>query len=494
MKKIYTLWVIFFVLSGTVQVACSNETLLDELDVLMETGTKADSDPAQSNNTGMYPFLGELAENLDLDITINSSQYSDGSTMEVLSRFSTWVGDQKKSLHFSGWLEYGSQEDTYSGLTRFWQDKGRERRILEISQAYGLFYLGEVELTMGKKVLSPDTNSIYPLSSFYHPLDLTVPVEPKTFGLWQISADYTIKDSSFIAYIFPVFQDHKIPGSQSRWLTYTDYNQYWFEDEFGALSYFDFIRSFVLYYFSDTMGEDEILKDLLDNENVVFENDLPEITPSEMGYGGKILTSFGGFDLFGSFFYGPNPYPVIRVEDRGTEMAVIKTNPSVRRLAAGGTTVWRNFEFHTEIMYSTAVSDTDDTYIAYTGGLTLTDEITSSLLHIDQMQWRIDYAGEKITTHQDHEGYYFSSESIRPFTNDILLQVLMQVNDDINITYFLDADLGNNAWYQRISSSYRLYRGVVAELFLEFFNGDEKSFIGMWKNNDRIGLKLTWTF
>jgi len=494
LKRIYTFWIVCVFLFGMVQTACANEVLLDELDLLLEIETEPDSDTAQSSKAELHPFLGQLTENIDFDITLKASQFDHDSSLEVLSRFNTWVGDEEKSFHFSGWLEYGSQEDTYSGLTRFWLDKGRERRILEINQAYGRFYLGEVELTFGKKVLPPDTNSIYPLSGYYHPLDLNVPVEPKTFGPWQVSADYTINDSSFTAYIFPVFQDHKIPGARSRWMINSEYTQYWFEDEFGFLSDFDSIRSLLLYYFGDILGLNETLKDLLDNETVVFENDLPEIKLEEMGYGVKFTTSFGFFDLFGSFFYGPNPYPVIRVEDRGTEMAVIKNNPPVRRLAAGGTTTWRNFEFHTEIMYSSASNDADDTYIAYTGGFTLTDEITSSLLHVDQVLWRIDYAGEKITTHQDHEGYYFSSKDIRPFRDDILLQVLLKVNDDTDITYFLDADLDDDAWYHRISSSYRLYPGVVAELFIELFDGDEKSFIGRWKNNDRIGFKLTWTF
>jgi hypothetical protein len=507
-KKTYIVFMILFIVFCMFTIVYSEETNkneldeLDELDSLMKTDVKINSDSENTSNdkSELSNLFGQFSKNLDLDIAVNSSYFFesmpgyDDYSMEVRSKFSSWAGDPKHSFHFSGWLEIGSQKDTYSGITKFFRDEDRKRRIIEINEIYGILDLGEVEMTVGKKVLSPDTNSLYPLSGFYHSLDLNVPVEPRILGLWQVRADATIKETNFTAYLFPVFQDHKIPGSKSRWMTNKKYNQYWFNDEFELSSYFDFLRSYLLYYFGDIFELDKTLKDLLDNKTVLIENDLPEFKLEEIGYGGKAKTSLGKFDIFGTAYFGPNPYPVVKIVDKGNYMSVQKKNPPVWRLATGGTATWRDFEFHTEIMYNSAINNTDDDYISYTGGLTYSSETLSSFMGIDLIQSRIDYAGEQITKDQNHEGYYFSSREIRQFTNDILFQLVMQINDDTNAIYFLDASLAYNAWHHRISGSYRLYPGLVAECFVELFDGDDQSFIGRWKDNNRIGLKLTWTF
>jgi len=52
---------------------------------------------------------------------------------------------------------------------------------------------------------------------------------------------------------------------------------------------------------------------------------------------------------------------------------------------------------------------------------------------------------ESIVPRQDVQGYYLSSEYIRPFTKDILLQLLLQVNSDTNLYYHMDLDIGRDA-------------------------------------------------
>ena len=41
-----------------------------------------------------------------------------------------------------------------------------------------------------------------------------------------------------------------------------------------------------------------------------------------------------------------------------------------------------DFEFHTELLYNHAKDNTDDSYISYTGGATITDAVTAALLNI----------------------------------------------------------------------------------------------------------------
>ena len=498
LRKIFITLLINYFIFGMVANVWSSAFVLDELNVSMKKDSPEKNTTDDKSETAT--LFKQFSRNLDLDITSNYSYFfesvseKDDHDLEIRSNFSSWAGNKEQSFHFSGWFENGTQKDTYAGITRFLRDEERERRIVEINELYGVVDTGEIELTAGKKILPFNTNSIYPLSGFYHPLDLNVPTEARILGLWQVSADVTIKETDMSAYIFPVFQDHKTPSSQSRWMPNSDYDIYWYEDEFGLSAEFNFIREFLLYYFGDTFELNDVLKDLLDNEDVIIINDLPQFKLDEIGYGGEIKTSYKDIDLFGNFYYGPNPYPVIRIVDRGSHMEVIKNNPQVWRLATGGTATWRDFEFHTEIMYNAAVNGTDDDYISYTGGFTYTSDFLASLMRIDTIQTRLNYSGETITDKQDHDEYYFSSKDIRQFRNDILFNLTAQINDDINFFYLLDANLDDSAWYHRIAGSYRLYPGIVAECFVELFSGGSDSFISSWKENSRAGLKMQWTF
>jgi len=67
---------------------------------------------------------------------------------------------------------------------------------------------------------------------------------------------------------------------------------------------------------------------------------------------------------------------------------------------------------------------------------------------------------ESIVPRQDVQGYYLSSEYIRPVTKDILLQLLLQVNFDTNLYYHMDLDIGRDAQYHRIGGTYRFYPGI----------------------------------
>ncbi|MDD9303473.1 MAG: hypothetical protein HUK40_14490 [Desulfobacter sp.] len=256
------------------------------------------------------------------------------------------------------------------------------------------------------------------------------------------------------------------------------------------------IKAFILYYFGDIIENSPWLKDLLTDPAVtaVTENDRPNNGLDEMGYSGLIKSAWGDLDLFSSIYYGPNPYPLIYVEDRGSVVALIKRNPNVSRFAGGGTYTWQNMEFHGEILYNLASDHTDDDYISYVGGATLTDDWTALMLNIDQVHWRLDWAGEIITSRQDAQGYYFSSDGIRPFTGDLLLQLLLQINPDLSLYYHMDLDFDHNAQYHRLGGTKRLIPGLTLDVKAEFFDGDDTSFIGLWRDNDRVSCNLTYHF
>jgi hypothetical protein len=44
-----------------------------------------------------------------------------------------------------------------------------------------------------------------------------------------------------------------------------------------------------------------------------------------------------------------------------------------------------------------------------------------------------------------------------------------------------------------VGISYRLYSGLVSEVYMEWFDGDYGSYVGQWRDNDRVVVLLRWT-
>ncbi len=471
------------------------EDLLKELDSLMAPGP-------MEQEQGQRPILDQVFEHLDLALSLTYKGYLDSkpgyddNEGEAMLKFNTWTGGDSFSFHVDGWAEYGTMDDTWAGVTPVLPDNDRERRFLEISQVYGLLDFDNFGLTLGKKILPENTNAIVPVSQVYHPLDLNDPADYRTLGVWQVTLDKTLGDQTeFRASVFPAFQDPKLPSSTSRWMDNNLDESRWYSEALDVDN-LDDVTGFILYYFGDVIENSPFLEDLLTDPavTVVTENDRPDNQLDEMGYSGLVKSAWGDLDLFSSIYYGPNPYPLVYVEDRGSVVALIKKNPNVARFAGGGTYTWESMEFHGEVLYNLSSDHTDDDYISYVGGVTITDDRSALLLNIDQIHWRLNWAGEIITSHQDAQGYYFSSEVIRPFTGDLLLQLLLQINPDLTLYYHMDLNFDDNAQYHRLGGTLRLAPGLTVDVKTEFFDGDDTSFIGLWRDNDRISCNLTYHF
>jgi hypothetical protein len=475
------------------------DNLLKELDILMEV-------PDQEKNDTPETVLGQFSNHLDLEISTTFAHYRVSSpgdtdeTGEIRLRYNTWAGGDHFSFHMDGWAELGTQSGMYQGISPVFRDTRRERNILELNQVYALVDTDGIGMTVGRKIQPNNTNAIVPISQVYHPLDLNIPVDYRVLGVWQVSLDKHLgNNTAFQASVFPFFQDHKIPGATSRWMRVTPSRSYWYSDELKlddmtGFESMDHTRAFILYYFGDMIENSSLLKNLLTNKTVVLENDRPDSDWEEMGYYGLVKSSPGKLDLFGSIFHGPNPFPLLFVEDRGSDVALIKKNPVVTRVSGGGTYTWKNLEIHAEGLYNRSNAGKDDDYFAYTGGVTISDRWTASLLGIESVFWRMDYAGEMMINHQAAPGYYFSSRQIRPFTDDLLLHLLLRVNPSFNVYYHMDLDFRHNARYHKLGGNYQLPWGLNLDISVDFFDGDNRSFIGLWRDNDRINCQLSYRF
>lgn len=473
----------------------SQEDLLDQLDSVMSS-TDEETPPEKREGFGFY----QLADHLEMLLTLKyghmfENRGRDDDTGEAKIDFSSWAGTDMASFHFSGWLEAGSQKRTYAGVSDAFRDEDRRRNHLEINELYGFFSFGNLEVSLGKKVFALDSSQLYSPGRIYHSEDFNVPVDSKTLGIWHGAIDYSLSDIRLSFAVLPVFQEHKIPENESRWMPWQLNSSQWFEDEFQdsikrGYSISDLYR--LLYYFRDALRGDDILRNLLDNRTIVFEKNLPGANFRDMGYSARIKGSAGMWDLYGSYYSGPGSYPLIRIDNRPKEVAVIWEYPPVHRIAGGFSTAWKGIEFHGEGAYTYSENRRDDSYVSFFGGITYINDSLALKINCDRMEISLNFGKEHIISHQNADGYYFSSETIRLFKGDIVPGITLFVNEALTLYYLTDQDLKYDSQYHRAGLKYRLMPGLVSDIYLESFDGDDRSFIGRWRDNDRVCFVLKW--
>lgn len=487
--------------------------LLDELDAIMDSDKKKESQNGTVRSGEEEDLLSQIGGHFNAELRLRGFRFfekppdlfidSDRHIYAGETRFncSTWMGKDFWSLHTAGWFEAGTQDSTYTGLDRFMQDRERDRRYAELNEIYLVLSAENADLTLGEKIFKNGVCTIYSPADRYRSLDLNDPLDLKDFGLWQASLDYYAGDTTYTASVLPVFQPHKVPDIGSPWMAGSfsgfDLNfgkgqpsPYNFDVLPGSLN--EFIE--MMYFFWDLLFNEPELSNLISNRTVTVEEKLPGNGLEDYGWFGRAKTSFGLWDVFVSAYHGPGFYPVIKVEDRGSVVAIIKDNPNVFNLAAGFSTTWKDFEFHGEALYNRTDHQKDDSYINYVGGMTYTERVLARILHLDRIDLAVEYAGEIITSDQACKGYVIDSRYARIGRDDIFASAQVVVNDDVALHYLTDIVFWNRSQFHRVGASYRIMSGLVLGLDFEFFDGQELSYFGRWSNNDRVITTLTWSF
>lgn len=489
-----------------------DKALLDELDTFMGSGQEAP--PVKEKEKGEQGIADQIKEHFLGELRLrgygffrdapNPSPFVDGSNAvaEVLLKGSTWVQRDYWSVHASGWFEAGTQDDTYTwdGIGFLPRDTSRERNHLELNEMYLVLSGENKDLTLGRKVFRPGISTIYSPAFRYRFLDLNDPLDWKDLGAWQATLDYYSGDTTFTGSIRPVYQPAKIPSASSRWMLgafdvtapgigpggLPNFN-------FNILpGSFDELVSMLYYFWNLLIGGD--LGNVLAGRNVIFLEDIPDYDPEDYGYYGRIKTSYGLWDLYGSAYHGPGIYPVLRYQDLGSVVAIIGEFPNVFNLSAGFSTTYKGFEFHGEALYNKTDDNKDDDYINYVVGVTYSDQIHVRKLGIQRADVTLEYAGEKITRDPDPNEGTISSRDARIGRDDIFVNLLVTVKEGLQLRYLGDIVFWNRSQFHRVGGTYRIRPGLILGLDLEFFSGDENSYYGRWRDNDRVIAILKWSF
>ena len=418
---------------------------------------------------------------------LNRDVYDNPNLFESRLNMSTWFGRDGWRLSASGWFEGGNEKNIWRGFSDFagfLQNKDHYRRYIELNELYFRSYHDRFDLTVGKMIF---TNGICPLFSpadRYGPSDFNDPIESRELGSWIGQADVYLGNTTLTGVIFPFYQSSRIPSERSRWMSAIEYGNDPDQNRIPIM-----MRA-------GTPGKT-----------------LPPITAENAGYLLRLKTTYSGWDLFASGYYGLNSQDVYR----GDEITVKIPSPDVwafadaktydfagdvvkvSNSAAGFSTTYKKMEFHGEGVYNHSFGSKDDNFISYLAGFSYNVGDFVRILKLNSITLYVDYAGEEVTKKQSADGYIISSRNSRfggkDFIigeNDLVTYLSVGVTADLNVHVISLKQLSHDGMFNRIIGSYRFNDSITCSLALDLFSGSMDNFIGRWDTNDRATLLIDY--
>jgi len=412
-------------------------------------------------------YFSEIKDGTDVD----DFQFVVDGRLELTSGFS--LGNHLFGI--SGWVEYGSQEDTYSqkdykfGIGRASPDIQRMRRIFELNELYLVFSLGDFDITLGRRVNNLGLAPHYSPPDRISPVDFNDPLDIKKFGQWQFTLEYYKDATTFSISIFPFFHPPEIPSMRSRWISTMISGGLLFPRDF---QFFD-------QPFDPSQSIDQ---------------DIPEGADEIQGLLG-LKTTVQGWDLFFHVFNGVSVYPVLRAGDptKG-ETSIVREYIRAATASFGFSTAISNFEVHAEGIFQKSYDKKDDDFLAFVYGMTYTPHNLALKLGLERIELTVDLAGDLVLSKQNQVGYIQSSQVMRSGKKNILILALIEVTPKFALEFVSNLDFYDNGRIFVPGFRYRLWKGFWFKVHPQIFQGAEDSNYGRWKENNRIIVSFEYSF
>ena len=417
----------------------------------------------------------------DPETILNREVSKNPDLVESRLDMSTWTGGSSWRFSVAGWLDGGNEKRIwrgYTGFNDFLQNESNYRHHIELNECYLRLYRSKFDLTAGKMIFKNGVCPIYSPADRYGPADFNDPIESRELGTWLGQVDLFVKNTTITGIVFPVYQTTRIPGQRSRWMSTVEYG-----------------------YDPDKERIPIAMRE------VIPEEEMPPVTADNMGYLVRLKTTFSGWDVFASGFYGLNSQDVYRGVEKTVKIPTpdvwsyvdVKTYDATSELvkvghgAAGFATTYKKLEFHGEGVYNHTFKSKDDNFVSYVTGFSYNFGDIVRKLRLNGLRFYLDYAGEHVTKEQSAKGYVISSRNARfggkDFLigeNDMIAYLAVTVNDDLGFHLISLKQLSKNGHYNRIMGSYNINDSMTCSLACDMFNGSENSFIGRWSSNDRV--------
>jgi len=363
------------------------------------------------------------------------------------------------TLFFMG----GNFSDTYrtSGMVLDeFRDTEKKVPFFGIKESYYMHNFSNYDLTIGKRLYTNSASMIYSPSDIYNQTLAPDPLDPYKVGVWLTKLDYYVNDARYTLAFFPFISPTKPTSPKTRW-----------------------------------SGDEE--QKSTGNFNGV---DAKEITPDRNNKVRGVLgyrNSINGYDIVANLGAGPSLYSVLLKTKK--PHAYKEVFPTAVWASAGVSTTYKKLELHSEAYYQIVESNEDDDFISAVFGGKYTLDRWVDKIKLKQIDIIVEYVREFVTDHMNNNKVYKSSKDSRAFKNDFLIKIDGEINYKWSLNYFANFRLStdqrkNSGRYQKVGVTYKPKDAMEVAVYGEVFNGEDDSYYGKWRNNDRIVTQFKYSF
>lgn len=461
--------------------ALSDDSLFaDETDTTLSDDSLFTDEIPSDESSGGIDFFGQFFDNMnsqtisryylyfnELEVAENANPEPDMQRhmFEQHTRTETSVSDDFWKIDFVTTFDFGNPKHTFQAkfldledrvLQDWFQDTDNQRHFFDVNELYLSLFFPACDIFLGKKIYVNTLSTLYSPADNYSAQDLNDPLNPGSFGKYQLQGDFFIGDSTLTFIFFPVYQGGKGISPLSRWGYYK------------ALEYEENLAG----------AEDDGTRHY---EDIIWSN---------FSYLFRYKTTLSGLDLFVSAFYGLAGNSVGKDVEGEVESDVV---PVINGSAGFSATI-EKFELHGETLYNYTIDSKDDDYIRYVAGLRYTLDELPGFIPLEKIEMAAEYAGEHIFKRQSAADYSTSSEDARLLKNDVLAMLLFQYNEKIKLRVLGQYEIIDMGLVFSSNFSWQFLENLEMSIGCDFFFASDASNYYYWRDSNRLLVNFTYDY
>ncbi len=351
-----------------------------------------------------------------------------------------------------------ADDDSFThGFVDDFEDDDLKRNYFNFTEAFLDIYFDDFDLRLGKQIITWGKADAFNPTDNLTPTDYANLLDDDEIGVVAVNLNYYWRDWNLQIVGVPGFTPTRLPPRDTR---------------------FSLIPP--------------------DTPLPVEDPELPSNTIDNAQFGVRAKTTYRGWDYSISYYDGVNDIPVpalkmmeVPVPPFSVPVSVVPVYNRFRAVGADFATVFGRWGLHGEMAHLVFDGDRDDARLQYVLGI---DYTKSDIIFDHDLFVIIEYVGEEVT----EEGERLDTGTTPV---DRILMSAIAFNIEYELTEFtklevkgaVDFHQGDDYYFQP-QFVHDLTDNFEIRVGLDVLGGPRDTFFGQFKDNDRVFLKLTYTF
>jgi hypothetical protein len=354
------------------------------------------------------------------------------------------------------------------GFVDDFEDDDLKRNYLNFTEAFLDVYFTDFDLRLGKQIVTWGKADVSNPTNNVTPTDYSNFLDDENMGVVAASINYYWNDWNLQVVGVPGFTPSRLPPEGTR---------------FSLLPPEGF-----------AVIEDPLLPVAL--QIPIEDPVLPSNTIDNAQYGLRLQTTYSGWDFSASFYDGINdfPAPTVRFVDTPLPVpipeAIVPVYNKFRAVGGDFATTFDRWGLHGEVAHLVFDGDREDSRLQYVLGI---DYTRSDVIFDHDIFIILEYVGEDVTKKGDD--FDTGSSIDRVLVNAIAGNITYDFTEytKLELRGLVDFYQGDDYYFQS-QLIHQMNDNFEITVGLDIIGGPSDTFFGQFKDNDRVFVKVKYTF